>query len=256
MTTRRPGAGQDDPGLPGQAAASEPDSGDPGIGEMLRRRRTERSVTLSDAERDTRINRNYLQALEGERWDALPAPIYTRGFLRSYARHLALDPEEMIAMLPAELPRPRGLEPLPGLLRRRSSVGLDFPRTLVVTAVAIVVTIAVAAAVLQFRAASDGETTGSTEQPQATASGDASAVATPDVAATVPPAEPGTTPDFTGVTIETARETLSELDLLVNVLEIETDDAPLGRVFHQSPAPGEPLQAGDTVLLVVSAGPP
>ncbi len=249
MPARRPEAGGDEPREPGPAAGSEPDAPAPGVGELLRRRRTERGLTLSEAERDTRINRTYLQALEAELWDTLPAPIYTRGFLRSYGRHLELEPEELIAMLPEELPRPRGLEPLPGLRRSHAPLRIDLPRALVVAAIAVVVVIAVVAAVIQFRAAGVEGETGATDGSAATAT----AVATPDPDATVPPAEPGTTPDFTGVTLETARETLSTLDLLVNVIEVPTDVAPPGQVFGQSPSAGEPIGPGAAITLIVSA---
>ena len=246
-----PGAGGDAPRAPGLEAGGEPDASSPGVGELLRRRRTERGITLSDAERDTRINRTYLQALEAERWDALPAPVYTRGFLRSYGRHLELDAEELVSMLPMELPRPRGLEPLPGLRRSHASLGLDVPRVLVVTLVVVAAAIAVAVAVIQFRAAGgEGEGAPAESAPAATPA------ATPDPDATVPPAEPGTTPDFSGVTLETARETLEELGLLFNVIEIATDSAPTGVVFGQSPAAGEPVGPGDPITLIVSSGTP
>ena len=250
MATGSTGAGADEPRAPGPEAGGEPDESSPGVGEVLRRRRTERGITLSDAERDTRINRTYLQALEAERWDALPAPVYTRGFLRSYGRHLELDAGELVSMLPAELPRPRGLEPLPGLRRRHASLALDVPRVLLVT-LAAVAAIAVAVAAIQFRAAG-GEGEGTPAESAQTAT----PTATPDADATVPPAEPGTTPDFSGVTLETARETLEELGLLFNVIEIATDSAPPGVVFGQSPAAGEPVASGDPITLIVSSGTP
>ena len=251
MATDGTSSGADEPRRPGPEPGGEPAAAPRGVGELLRRRRTERGVTLGDAERDTRINRIYLQALEAERWDALPAPIYTRGFLRSYGRHLELDAEELVSMLPPELPRPRGLEPLLGLRRRHASFGLDIPRVLVVMLVVVAAAVAVAVAVIQFRGAA-GEGEGSA----AASAGPATPAATPDADATVPPAATGTTPDFSGVTLETAREALEELGLLVNVIEIETDAAPPGFVFGQSPAAGAPVETGDPVTLIVSAGTP
>ena len=54
-----------------------------GIGVELRDARIARGVTLDDAQRATRISRRYLQALEDEDFEALPAPVFARGFLRS-----------------------------------------------------------------------------------------------------------------------------------------------------------------------------
>ena len=61
---------------------------DVSLGELLREARRQRAITLADVERDTRINATYIGALEAERFDVLPAPVYARGFLRSYARYL------------------------------------------------------------------------------------------------------------------------------------------------------------------------
>ncbi|MFW6074145.1 MAG: RodZ domain-containing protein [Chloroflexota bacterium] len=62
------------------------------LGELLRRARAYKGVTLRDAERTTRISRNYLAALEAHDFDQLPARTYTRGIVRNYAQYLGLDP--------------------------------------------------------------------------------------------------------------------------------------------------------------------
>lgn len=72
------------------------------LGSLLTRAREARGLTLEDAERDTRISRRYLQALEAEQFEVIPAPVYARGFLRSYAQYLGLDPQEALAMFPRE----------------------------------------------------------------------------------------------------------------------------------------------------------
>jgi transcriptional regulator with XRE-family HTH domain len=80
-----------------------------GIGERLIRARETRGLTLEDAERDTRISRRYLQALETEQFEIIPAPVYARGFLRSYSQYVGLDPQEMLSLFPRE----PGLPPAP-----------------------------------------------------------------------------------------------------------------------------------------------
>jgi cytoskeletal protein RodZ len=72
------------------------------LGSLLTRAREARGLTLEDAERDTRISRRYLQALESEQFEVIPAPVYARGFLRSYSQYLGLDPSEALAMFPRE----------------------------------------------------------------------------------------------------------------------------------------------------------
>src|SRR3972149_4671193 len=72
------------------------------LGSRLVRARESRGLTLEDAERDTRISRRYLQALESEQYEVIPAPVYARGFLRSYSQYLGLDPQEMLTLFPRE----------------------------------------------------------------------------------------------------------------------------------------------------------
>ncbi len=63
------------------------------LGETLRQARLDRGVSLTDAEDETRVRRRYLESLENEDYSALPAQVYTRGYIRTYARYLGLDPE-------------------------------------------------------------------------------------------------------------------------------------------------------------------
>lgn len=72
------------------------------LGSLLTRAREARGLTLEDAERDTRISRRYLHALETEQFEVIPAPVYARGFLRSYSQYLGLDPQEMLMLFPRE----------------------------------------------------------------------------------------------------------------------------------------------------------
>jgi cytoskeletal protein RodZ len=46
----------------------------------------------------TKIQPNFLQYLEEERFEELPAEVYVRGFLRSYARELRLDEEDIVEL--------------------------------------------------------------------------------------------------------------------------------------------------------------
>ncbi|MEO6836128.1 MAG: helix-turn-helix domain-containing protein [Candidatus Tumulicola sp.] len=68
----------------------------PALGERFRAAREARGLSLSDVSEQIRIRSVYLAAIEEERWSAIGAPVYTRGFLRTYARFLGLDPEEVV----------------------------------------------------------------------------------------------------------------------------------------------------------------
>lgn len=61
------------------------------IGSSLREARRDRGLDLADVEASTLIRRRYLEALENDQFDALPAGSYRRSFLREYAEFLELD---------------------------------------------------------------------------------------------------------------------------------------------------------------------
>ncbi len=67
------------------------------LGERFRAAREQRGLTLSEVAEHLRIRSVYLAAIEDETWSTIGAPVYTRGFLRTYARYLNLDPEEAVA---------------------------------------------------------------------------------------------------------------------------------------------------------------
>lgn len=67
------------------------------LGERFRAAREQRGLTLSDVAEHLRIRSVYLAAIEEENWKAIGAPVYIRGFLRTYARYLGLDPEEAVS---------------------------------------------------------------------------------------------------------------------------------------------------------------
>ena len=73
------------------------------IGITLRSARIQRGLTIDQVAQDTRISARFLEALEAEAFDELPAPVYVRGFLRSYATYLRLDPQVLLEHLDPSL---------------------------------------------------------------------------------------------------------------------------------------------------------
>lgn len=66
------------------------------IGNTLREARVRRNISLQQAEEDTKIRVKYIQAMENEDFDVLPAGTYVKGFMRTYAEYLGLDYQVMI----------------------------------------------------------------------------------------------------------------------------------------------------------------
>lgn len=68
------------------------------IGATLRTAREEKSISLVEAEETTKIKRDYLEALETEDYEELPGQVYALGFLKTYARYLGFDTEQITEM--------------------------------------------------------------------------------------------------------------------------------------------------------------
>jgi hypothetical protein len=65
------------------------------FGSRFKQEREARHLSLGDVARVTKIPERSLERLEGGRFDELPAEVFVRGFVRSYARAVGLDPDEM-----------------------------------------------------------------------------------------------------------------------------------------------------------------
>jgi transcriptional regulator with XRE-family HTH domain len=80
----------------------------PALGEEFRSAREARGLTLSDVAEQIHIRSVYLNAIENEDWPSIGAPVYVRGFIRTYARFLGLDAEGSVQRfnetIPAERP--------------------------------------------------------------------------------------------------------------------------------------------------------
>jgi cytoskeleton protein RodZ len=68
-----------------------------GFGENLRREREMRGVSLEEISAATKISIRFLRAIENEELSKLPGGIFTRSFVRTYARYLGLDEERVLA---------------------------------------------------------------------------------------------------------------------------------------------------------------
>jgi cytoskeleton protein RodZ len=248
------------------------------LGETLQRARLARGVTLEEAERTTRISRRYLEALENENFGLLPAPVYARGFLRTYARYLGLEPSDLLPLFPVGYLDVPSLEPLPKVTTPRTWPGSGLLAAGVVAMLLIVVV------GLYALGGSEGSSrplfgpqtlspesgaaagAGSSEEPRAVASitAEPASTATPPVAGEAPPtgetptaaavAPPaGTMPDLTGRPLAEATATLRGLGLNYLLVQVRSD-VPAGQVIRQNPSPGSEIDPEQVVTLEVSRG--
>jgi transcriptional regulator with XRE-family HTH domain len=66
------------------------------FGEELRREREIRGISLKEIADATKISKRFLDAIERNDHRTLPAPVFTRGFIREYARYLGLNADEIV----------------------------------------------------------------------------------------------------------------------------------------------------------------
>lgn len=71
-------------------------------GEVLRRAREARGMTIGELSTITRITPRLLTSLENDAYEDFPAEVFVRGFLKNCARELELDPDELVELYCAE----------------------------------------------------------------------------------------------------------------------------------------------------------
>jgi cytoskeletal protein RodZ len=204
------------------------------LGRLLTQARQTRGLTLEAAERDTRIARRYLEALEREDFNALPAQVFARGFLRSYSQYLGLDPAQVLPLMPREGPEPR-IQALPEIQEREAT---SINASWIIFAVLLLAVLLIGFAL--FRAASPPSST-RTATP---VSGQATSAAR-----TVPQ---GTLPDLQGMSVDAATTQLRELGIPYVVIQLSREGATAGEVYDQSPRSGTQLSQGLAVTLWVA----
>lgn len=72
------------------------------LGEKLRKLRGDVHLNLPEISKATKIQIKYLEYLENGQYDKLPADVYVRGFLRSYARYFNLDENAFVRLYERE----------------------------------------------------------------------------------------------------------------------------------------------------------
>ncbi|HUY75094.1 MAG TPA: helix-turn-helix transcriptional regulator [Candidatus Dormibacteraeota bacterium] len=65
-------------------------------GTPLAARRGERGVTIQQAAAAIRIRGDHHLLLKPDELGSFPAPVYARGYLKTYASHLGLDPDSLV----------------------------------------------------------------------------------------------------------------------------------------------------------------
>ncbi|MDR2031988.1 MAG: DUF4115 domain-containing protein [Azoarcus sp.] len=83
-------AGKSEAAVPPPAPGGAP-------GNILKKTREARGESLADVVKALKLSPQQIEAIESGRFESLPGPLFVRGFLRNYARHLGLDPQALLA---------------------------------------------------------------------------------------------------------------------------------------------------------------
>jgi cytoskeletal protein RodZ len=215
------------------------------LGETLRRARLAKGTTIEDAERVTRIPRKYLEALELENFGILPAPVYARGFLRSYAGYLGLDAGELLPFFPVgHVDEPR-LEPVPVTKQARTwnmsgVIGVGVVAFLILVVIALY-TVGKEDSNPSFVTAGNSQTTTGQDSGTGPVPDNAPQNAGPAIAL----------PDFAGQSLQDAITVVERTGASYIVVEVAQGDVPAGQVVDQSPVPGTAVGPGDLVTITV-----
>jgi transcriptional regulator with XRE-family HTH domain len=218
------------------------------LGETLRRARQTRGITIEDAERATRIPRRYLEALEQENFGILPAPVYARGFLRSYSGYLGLDPADLLPFFPVGHVDEPKLEPLPEVKQPRT---WSMSGIIAVAAVGALILLVIG---LYSIGSEGGEGNSLLRREPAALEESAPPVVVPPEGG-MPAAESGVTqalPDLAGRSLDEAVAVVEEAGAGYVVIGVREGEVPVGQVVDQQPRPGTVVEPGDLVTLVVS----
>src|SRR5262249_17007400 len=73
------------------------------VAEQLRRAREEQHLNIYQVAEITKIKTDHIRALEEGCYDSFSAPVYIRGFVRTYAKVLKLDETQVVSDLETEL---------------------------------------------------------------------------------------------------------------------------------------------------------
>ena len=217
-----------------------------GLGRILAEAREARGATLEEVEWETRIARRYLLALEEEDFDAFPAKVQARGFLRVYATYLGLDSAEMLALFPddAQPESPANLVQGNRLFRETPRPSFEFPAAALSRPPLVIVGTLLAAVLIAgaFNAVcASGTERANAALMELSGTRDAGSFRVPDVREQ---------------TLQEAIATLERAGLRPLVIEVPSDRVAAGLVISQSPPPGTVVVRTSDVTLVASRGRP
>ena len=69
-----------------------------GVGQALREAREAQGLSLEDVAKAMKLSNSTIRRLESEDWEGMQAPVYVRGYIRSYAHLVGLDEHSLLSL--------------------------------------------------------------------------------------------------------------------------------------------------------------
>jgi cytoskeletal protein RodZ len=123
----------------------------PTVAQQLREAREAKKLEITQVAEITKIRGDHLRALEDGNYKAFSAPVYIKGFVRTYSTLLKLDVPQVMQALDAELSQTKDFREPPSLSSQRRGLAdwvtlwlskLDLRKTLIVLSVLLIAGIA------------------------------------------------------------------------------------------------------------------
>jgi len=103
-------------------------------GNILKTEREKQKRSLEEIAATLNLNITYLRAIEDEKYDIIPAEIYTKAYLRFYAQALGLDSAHIISLYQKKTVAPPVQKPQP----QEKKTGFPFKPALIISSVVVI----------------------------------------------------------------------------------------------------------------------
>ncbi len=113
------------------------------VGQILKKKRLEKQISLEDIAKYTKIQVKYLEALENDNYQLLPSSITARGFIKLFGSALGLPSQTLLALFRRDFTEDKTGQIIPrGVVKPLSEPGFVWsPRHTIVAAAVFIVTL-------------------------------------------------------------------------------------------------------------------
>lgn len=92
------------------------------LGQLLKKARLEKGLSLDDVQEATKIRKRYLEAIEEGDYKVLPGSFYVRAFVKTYAETVGLNPDEVLQYYHNDIPVAEPEKTIEPLIRKKRTV--------------------------------------------------------------------------------------------------------------------------------------